>query len=149
MDNSENAIDREISTNNGEISTLNKEISTLENQNEIDHITSIIGPFGLFHAVIYTVVGMTISIHYWQMTSNKFLAYETDFWCSRPENLKNLSAEIWKNVSAPLLENGEFDRCNIFDVTFEKSSNRPEENTKTVPCKSWEYDNQYFSVRCI
>jgi hypothetical protein len=55
------------------------------------------------------------------------------------------SVEDWRNLSTPwkIESNNEsvFDNCKIFNVNFSTISTRPEENTETIPCTSWEYDS--------
>ena len=112
-----------------------------------DQITDIIGVFGPYQAVLFTVFGLTIVIHNWQMLSNKFYAYKTDYWCARPENLQHLNIENWLNLSSPLINGtNEFDKCAMFDVDYTKINNRPEENVATKPCTSWEYNSEPFEV---
>ena len=116
---------------------------------KIDHLTEIIGVFGPFHAMICTSIGLSIIIHNWQMFSNKFYTHKTDFWCARPENYSDLSVSKWLNLSSPLkvVKNEyEFDRCSMFDINYSNISIRPDENTTTLMCDSWEYDPEPFDV---
>ena len=113
-----------------------------------DQITDIVGVFGPYQAVLFTICGLAIVIHNWQMLANKFYTYKTDFWCARPENLKHLNIENWLNLSSPLI-NGttdEFNKCAMFDVDYTKINNRPEENVATKPCTSFEYNSEPFEV---
>lgn len=124
--------------------------SNSSDDEEMDHVTEIVGTFGPFHATVYTLLGLTISIHYWQMTCNKFLTYPTDFHCSMPQHLENtVDLEMWLNMSSPILEGNIYDRCNIFDIDYQNATVRPEAWTKTRPCTSWQFQNVYFSVRYI
>ena len=112
-----------------------------------DTQTELIGAFGPWQGVIYTTCALTIIIHAWQMMVNKFLTYPVEHWCERPENYQNMSVENWLNVSSPILSDGNFDRCNMFDIDYENSVIvRPDENTNTIPCISWEYDENFFQV---
>ena len=119
----------------------------LPKEDKVDHLTEIIGLFGPYQAILYTVIGITISMHCWQMMSNKFFTYKTEYWCSRPENLRHLDVQIWLNLSSPMLENGEFDKCAVFDVDYTNLKSRPDQKSvPTVPCTSWEYHNDHFQV---
>ena len=55
--------------------------------------------------------GLSIMIHGWQMLANKWLTWENDHWCSRSGAHTKLDSRAWINISAPMLNNGEFDRC--------------------------------------
>ena len=112
-----------------------------------DTQSELIGEFGLWQGIIFSTVALTITIHAWQMMANKFLTYPLVHWCERPENYQNLSVEIWLNISSPVLSDGSFDRCNIFDVDYDNSIvDRPTEDTPTKSCNSWEYDETIFQV---
>jgi hypothetical protein len=52
----------------------------------------------------------------------------------------------WLNISAPYNADGEYDRCNIFDVDFDNIQQRPNETTPTIPCTNWEFDEGTFQV---
>lgn len=111
---------------------------------EIDHLTSIIGVFGPYQGIIYCVMGLTISMHCWQMMSNKFLTYPTEYWCARPASQTNLSIDQWLNFSAPLKNEADFDKCMIFDVDYNATKQRPEATEKVVECQHWEYKVDNF-----
>ena len=90
---------------------------------------------------------MTGIIHGCQIMANKFLTYPVEHWCKRPKYYQSISIENWLNISSPILLDGNFDRCNMFDIDYENSvMERPVENTKTIPCTHWEYAEQTFQV---
>ena len=112
-----------------------------------DVLTDLIGEFGPWQGSIFTVCALSIIIHAWQMMANKFLTYPIEHWCERPQNYQSISVEKWLNISSPRLSDGSFDRCNMFDIDYGNSvMERPEENINTIPCASWEYDEQTFQV---
>ncbi len=115
---------------------------------KVDHLTEIIGVFGRFHGLVYTIIGITISMHAWQMMSNKFFTRKTESWCARPDSLSGIPIDLWLNLSAPIKNNesGEFDRCRIFNVDYLNLNRRPSENTPTIPCEAWEYADRPFDV---
>ena len=84
------------------------------------------------------------------MFSNKFYTYKTDFWCAKPETQVNLSTKAWLNLSAPRLKLGNdesgFGQCEIFDIDYSTITTRPDKNTETKTCTSWEYNTEQFDV---
>ena len=85
------------------------------------------------------------------MMANKFLTYPTEHWCSRELSYKDADVHHWLNLSAPMLENGEFDRCQRFDLDYSNPSlSRPTDESiaATIACSSWEYDDSIFQVSC-
>ena len=77
-----------------------------------------------------------------------FHHFQTDHWCAPPSNLVNLTVDMWLNISSPLTDDGSYDRCNVFAVDFEEGPPmvRPPEDTDTVPCTRWEYDESFLQV---
>ena len=116
-------------------------------ENEKDAQTELTGAFGPWQGIIFTVCGLSVILHGWQMLSNKFLTYSIDHWCERPEMYKGGSIEEWLNISSPLLDDGTFDRCHRFDLDYDQViSRRPKETSPTVACFAWEYKEDLFQV---
>ena len=117
----------------------NSKKSPQSKKDDSDFITDIIGQFGPFHAVTFTIMGLSIVIHCWQMMANKFYTYQTDFWCARPQSFQNHTQDQWRNLSAPKILD-EYDRCAIFEMDYSYSNLvvRPGENTSLRHCNAWE-----------
>jgi len=80
----------------------------------------------------------------------KFLTYDVDYWCEKPDHLANLSSQEWLNLSAPYLPDSlNFDRCNIYNVNFTEVSVRPDSDTPIVPCTKWEFAQEPFQVKFL
>ncbi|KAH6942114.1 hypothetical protein HPB50_000980 [Hyalomma asiaticum] len=58
--------------------------------------------------------------------------HDTDHWCARPKNLRNMSTEEWKRQMVPRTENGDYSRCRMY-------AEWNATDVATVPCTSWEY----------
>ena len=85
------------------------------------------------------------------MFSNKFYTYDTDVWCKKPESLSELSTKDWLHLSAPMKTVGNetvHSQCEMFDIEYNSPMKlkRPNENTASVKCKSWDYNTTYFDV---
>ena len=116
-------------------------------QNNRDLQSELIGAFGLWQIGIFTILGLSIIIHGWQMLANKFLTYPIDHWCARPAQYANFTIEMWLNISAPLLADGTFDRCNSFELDYDETPlMRPDETSPTIACSAWEYKEDLFQV---
>jgi len=115
-----------------------------------DQQAKIIGGFGPWQFTISLITAFSIIIHAWQMMANKFLTYPTEHWCSRELSFQGADVQQWLNISAPRLPNGEFDRCQRFDLDYsDLSIIRPNEDTPTIPCTSWEYDDSIFQNSAV
>jgi len=58
----------------------------------------------------------------------------------------NLTVIHWLNISAPKLTDGEFDKCSIFNITYNQDTTRPPEETPKIKCEAWDYDTSLFKV---
>ena len=110
-----------------------------------DPLTEIIGKIGKFQLTWAFITAIPVIFHGWMMMSNKWVTYNIDHWCARP--ISDIDLEQWLNLSAPLLPDGSFDNCHVFDVSFSKILERPSEDTPKIPCSNWEYDTSLFSVK--
>ncbi len=65
--------------------------------------------------------------------------------------MSHLSPEQWMNISSPLLDDGGFDRCHIFNVDFGSMEDpvRPAEDTAKIDCGRWEYDESLLQDTAI
>ncbi|XP_077492526.1 carcinine transporter-like [Amblyomma americanum] len=71
------------------------------------------------------------------MFSDLFLMRPVDHWCRPPDELRDLSADAWKNMSIPVETDGTFSKCTMFHPA---SQEHPDANRSTVPCRGWDYD---------
>ena len=113
-----------------------------------DSLTSIINEFGLYQGLWMFLLGLTGINTGILIYSNKFFTTEVDYWCAKPQNL-SLSKDQWINISAPIIMDGDtpkFDRCHIFNVSYSDTSQRPPNDTATMKCDKWEYDNTNYKV---
>jgi len=79
-------------------------------ESETDELTSVIGVFGKFQVVYTVLYGLSSIVSAFSGLGTKFLTYEVDFWCSRPDEL-NVSVAEWLNMSAPMIaDSDKFDR---------------------------------------
>ena len=63
-------------------------------------------------------------------------------WCARPEHLKNISVDVWRNISGQ-----HDDECSIFNEDWDNvdvDSLDDINGTEMIPCDSWEYDTSVF-----
>ena len=111
-----------------------------------DRLTKLTGVKGKWQFVTVLTVELSVILHSMQMFANKWMSFPVDHWCARPAGL-NLTADEWRNISAPLLPNGAYDKCNVFDISYDVDTERPQQNaTDIVPCFAWEYDHSMFTV---
>ena len=64
----------------------------------------------------------------------------------QPSQFFNMSTSVWMNLSSPLDSAGNYDRCRIFDIDFANITSRPAEDSPTVACSAWDFDQELFKV---
>ncbi|KAG1673925.1 Organic cation transporter protein [Nymphon striatum] len=66
-------------------------------------LKSTIGAFGKWHVGLFLQVcalGFCVALH---MLGMNFVAPKIDHWCSKPDNLGNVSDSEWKNLTMPMM----------------------------------------------
>ena len=86
-----------------------------------EQIIEAIGPWGRWHwhklTFVCCIIWIPASIHLLNMV---FYRADVDHWCRPPDGLKNvISSEDWRNLSAPLDENGKRDQCRVYEFDFQ------------------------------
>ncbi|KAG0413347.1 hypothetical protein HPB47_009535 [Ixodes persulcatus] len=57
-------------------------------------------------------------------------------WCKQPPEYFNMTAEEWRNISAPQGVNGAWDQCFRYEPPLSVASS----NRTQVPCRDWDYE---------
>jgi MFS transporter, OCT family, solute carrier family 22 (organic cation transporter), member 4/5 len=64
-----------------------------------------------------------------------------DFWCARPDNLKMISVELWKNLTQPTnqctIRYAPYHTLDAFNLTDYLTKDT---SLKMMECNSWEFD---------
>ncbi|KAK8765961.1 hypothetical protein V5799_007260 [Amblyomma americanum] len=74
----------------------------------------------LMHAFAYRLIGRPV-----------------DHWCQPPPDFRDLPVLQWKIVAIPVLADGSFSRCTVYDPPVPDDS---QEERRVVPCDRWDYD---------
>ncbi|CAM1305530.1 Uncharacterised protein g4085 [Pycnogonum litorale] len=124
----------------------------------MDIVTRLIGHFGRFHFGLYLLLcslGFCLAVVILPMTF--FAPRDLDYWCARPDNLKNMSVDEWKNVTSVTEVKGGIEvisKCmmsNLSQMSDGEFTNRSlsEATPGVVQCTSWEYDPSFYADTLI
>ncbi|XP_050035582.1 carcinine transporter-like [Dermacentor andersoni] len=80
---------------------------------------------------------LSVIVALFQALSDHLTNGPVDHWCRPPKNLRELSADAWKNMSIPVEADGSFSKCTVYDPVV---ADTPAANRSTAPCQSWDYD---------
>ncbi|XP_050043689.1 solute carrier family 22 member 6-like [Dermacentor andersoni] len=89
------------------------------------------GAFQLLHIFGAVIALYNYGLHY---ESFRLTAGVMDHWCRRPDSMKNLSVDEWKQLAIPVDERGKHSHCTMRDPPDGGHAAR------IVPCASWEFD---------
>ncbi|XP_075534994.1 solute carrier family 22 member 6-like [Dermacentor variabilis] len=93
------------------------------------------GAYQMLHIFGAVIALYNYGLHY---ESFRLTAGVMDHWCRRPDSMKNLSVDEWKQLAIPVNEKGEHSHCTMRDPPDGGHAAR------IVPCASWEFDlDQY------
>ena len=87
---------------------------------EEDKITSLIGNFGRWQAMLFLPLGLHFVFGSFQTLVTPFLSLEGDYFCriEAPQDVFQ-SLSQWRNFSNPSV-NGTVDKCNVYDLDYTK-----------------------------
>ncbi|CAO1417559.1 unnamed protein product [Diamesa tonsa] len=116
------------------------EIGEEEDSNS-DIISECIGHIGkwqVFWAALLCFFQFPTTFHIFCLV---FQAATKDFWCSRPDHLKSISVELWRNLTQPTspcsILNAPFEALNATSIIDYFKSNP---NLDIIECHSFEFD---------
>ena len=110
--------------------------------------TSLIYQFNSQLQIWFPLLSFTNIVYGCLTFSNKFYTTKVDYWCTIPDGLK-IPKDSWINISAPINDDNEFDKCHIFDIDYFENTTRPDEDTPTISCDSWTFDHEYYENTVI
>ncbi|CAB3256139.1 unnamed protein product [Arctia plantaginis] len=130
---------------NGETEELNKNPG--QNGDKLEALLSHVGEMGRYQIYLFLATlpfGFTFCFNYF--VPILITVTPENYWCRVPE-LKNLSQELRRNLSAPGASTGVWNQCMTFDTNWTQvlhTLTPPVDGTPLIPCQyGWEFD---FSV---
>nr|CAD7456577.1 unnamed protein product [Timema tahoe] len=72
---------------------------------EKDPITEAVGEFGPWQLRLTFLLALVNIPLMWRLDIPTYISLHSDYWCSRPSNLANISVEQWRNWSQPVSSN--------------------------------------------
>lgn len=113
---------------------------------ETDVIGELVGHFGKWQFLMTILLSLFQVPNTFHISSPVYQAANKNFWCSRPDNLRSIPVEVWRNFS------NSKDNCHqigydYYSISLSSSNSNIEDNlpdiphnNNRIPCSSWEYD---------
>ncbi|XP_077551289.1 beta-alanine transporter-like [Haemaphysalis longicornis] len=95
------------------------------------------GRYQLFVACSFVLSAWMVLAH---VLAYQLIGRRVGHWCRRPDNLRYLTQEAWRNVAIPLLPDGTLSGCTVYDPPVEDEGAERHE----VPCREWDYDDKGY-----
>ncbi|KAK8784875.1 hypothetical protein V5799_008759 [Amblyomma americanum] len=80
---------------------------------------------------------LAASVSLLHILSDQLLVRPVDHWCRPPDDLRDLSADAWKNMSIPVEADGTFSKCTMYDPGVADYTGA---NRSVVRCHGWDYE---------
>ena len=107
-----------------------------------------VGHFGVYQFLIFLMA--QFFYFFGSSSCYNYIAYRVDYWCDIPE-LAHLPHENQSMIASPIVGNGEYDQCNVYDLDYSALTPEQIENWEGVPdgtptrkCQSWIYDDSVY-----
>ncbi|PSN53344.1 hypothetical protein C0J52_04084 [Blattella germanica] len=114
-----------------------------------DALQEVVGDFGRWQAGISLLMALLKLPISWFQLNIIVLEAQSDYWCSPPSHLKNLTVEEWRNLSHPTLPNGGYDSCRIYDLNYTAHLGEVPDRSATIPCHNWQYKRDVFTETIV
>ncbi|XP_077553470.1 solute carrier family 22 member 13-like [Haemaphysalis longicornis] len=102
----------------------------------------LVGRHGPFQAIAFHFGLLAAFVFPFYSMPMETFVHDIDHWCARPENLGNMSLELWKSQMIPRGADGEYSRCRMY---AEWNST----GIATVPCTRWEYGPSMYGTSIV
>ncbi|XP_055903253.1 organic cation transporter protein isoform X2 [Eupeodes corollae] len=112
---------------------------------ETDVIGELVGHFGKWQFLMTILLSLFQVPNTFHISSPVYQAANKNFWCSRPDNLRSIPVDVWRNFSDS--------KDNCYQVSYDyyrislSANSNMEDNLPDIPhnytriaCSSWEYD---------
>ena len=116
-----------------------------------DDIFEVMSGAGWYQVTIYMLLGLPSFYGGVQSIIMSFLGPDQEHWCYVPR-LQEYCHDVQRHVAIPLTDDGEYDRCHYYDLPYDNLTDEQianwnrsyTDNTATIPCESWYYDQTEY-----
>ncbi|KAG1681648.1 Solute carrier family 22 member 21 [Nymphon striatum] len=86
-----------------------------------------------------------------------FYAPKIDHWCAKPDNFRDVSISLWKNLSLPHSHNSA-SQCKMYDLNYQNVTSKSyvpfmhshsNETLQVIKCGKWDYDHSVWKRTII
>ncbi|KAH7960856.1 hypothetical protein HPB49_024028 [Dermacentor silvarum] len=92
---------------------------------------------GLFQRIVLVGAFVATVVFLLHSLSDYLIGRPVGHWCRPPDDLHHLGVPVWKNVAIPVLADGSFSKCTVYEPPL---PGEDPDNRSTVPCERWDYD---------
>ncbi|XP_070395804.1 solute carrier family 22 member 7-like [Dermacentor albipictus] len=119
--------------------TLLEGFANVDTRDLIQQNVYVILGHGWFQRIALVTTFVTVIVVLLHSFAYYLIGRPVDHWCQPPDNLRHLGVQGWKNVAIPVLADGSFSKCSVYEPPLPGDD---QAERSTVPCKRWEYDTE-------
>nr|XP_054930252.1 solute carrier family 22 member 7-like [Dermacentor andersoni] len=94
---------------------------------------------GRYQRIVLVSTSVAITVVLIHSFAYYLIGHPVDHWCQPPDHLRQLGVQGWKNVAIPVLADGSFSKCTVYEPPLPGGD---QDERRTVPCKQWDYDTE-------
>nr|XP_054930267.1 solute carrier family 22 member 7-like [Dermacentor andersoni] len=94
---------------------------------------------GRYQRIILVSTFVAATVVLLQSFAYYLIGRPVDHWCQPPDDLRHLVVQGWKNVAIPVLADGSFSKCTVYEPPL---PGEDQDERSVVPCNRWDYDTE-------
>ncbi|KAH9372674.1 hypothetical protein HPB48_021289 [Haemaphysalis longicornis] len=105
-----------------------------------ENVYTVLGHGSFQRRVLFTGM-LSSAVLVMHALAYELISREVPHWCAPPDNLRYLPPEEWRNAAIPLLADGSYSQCTVYEPPVPVS---PEEERRLVTCDRWFYGTDHL-----
>ncbi|KAL1466063.1 hypothetical protein MTO96_026875 [Rhipicephalus appendiculatus] len=103
----------------------------------IEDNTHVILGNGLYQIRLLVASALATAMIVTQALAYELIGRPVEHWCRPPADLRDMSANVWRNAAIPVDVDGHFSQCTMYDPPIAENDT---EVRVVVECREWDYD---------
>ncbi|XP_075539845.1 uncharacterized protein LOC142574702 [Dermacentor variabilis] len=136
---SEKAAVRENATPKTVTTSLLEGFANVDTRDLIQQNVYVILGHGWYQRIVLVCTSVAITVVLVHSFAYYLIGRPVDHWCQPPDHLRHLGVQGWKNVAIPVLADGSFSKCTVYEPPLPGDD---QDERSPVPCKHWDYDTE-------
>ncbi|XP_050041166.2 solute carrier family 22 member 7-like [Dermacentor andersoni] len=129
----------EEATPKTETASLLEGFANVDTRDLIQQNVYVILGHGRYQRIVLVSTYVAVTVVLLQSFAYYLIGRPVDHWCQPPDDLRYLGVQGWKNVAIPVLADGSFSKCTVYEPPL---PGEDQDERSVVPCNRWDYDTE-------